>query len=97
MKVKTIKTINKEMVRSICIDNDLYTSGDCKAYENMLYKLCKGKATDKKVLEIATDIYTHSNKDRFEGYTVIESIESIMWHIYNKCIYTEVHIEKEYK
>lgn len=92
MKVQTNKTIDCEKVRNICIDNDLYTSGDCKSYENMLYKLCKGKATDKRILEIATDIYNHSNIDRFEGYTDIEAIENIMWHIYNKCLYIEIHL-----
>ena len=82
MNIKETRTIRHEKVRTMCIQNDLYTCGTNEEYAYLLFTLCDNseETTTEKLLEIATDIKNHSNTDM--------EITNIMFFLANECCYT---------
>lgn len=76
--------IDKEEVRSMCIRNRFYTSGDCEAYANM-FKKCNKKPTTAVLADIAKDIWSHSTD---EALADLESFVNIMDMLYSRCVVT---------
>ena len=76
-------------VREECISHNWYTRGSNKAYEYMLFTLCKGRTLED-VYRVANDIYEHSDKERIDNYFVTgvkEPVKCIMDYIINECTY----------
>ena len=73
---KIRKTLRPEDVRQVCIENNYYTRGDCKAYEEMFSMLdYRSKVSDSNIssgrlYDIAEDIKDHSDTE--------DTIEDIM-------------------
>jgi hypothetical protein len=65
MKLVEKRVISANSLRSLCIENDWYTGGDCEEYENLLYNLAenKGNLTTDDVIAIASDILEHSETE----------------------------------
>ena len=54
--------LTAEKVREVCIKRNLYTMGDCMAYEKMLSKCTSyGVTDDKTFFEIVEDIAEHTD------------------------------------
>lgn len=68
MTLKETRRIDAMALRSICIEHQFYTCGDCEDYDNML-NMVYSKSHETKsltsslVLKIATDIAEHSDMD----------------------------------
>lgn len=86
------RTINRDKVRQYCIENNYYTCGDCEEYEQMLDKCSNydssNCATDEEILDIARDIWEHSDMDEYLASG--GDWESFVWGIFNYCIRFEV-------
>ncbi len=61
---KTRKSINRDDLRNLCIRQEYYTRGDCKAYEELLDFVTDRNITDTDIIAIADNIYDHSDIDR---------------------------------
>lgn len=72
--------IDTVKVRSLCIDNNYYTCGDCTAYNNM-FTMCENATTPEDIKGIAKDIADHSNVEDDKQ----EFIDNIVFLILNKC------------
>ena len=87
MKTPNI-TVNRQWsaskVRQVCIDNDLYTSGDNEDYSNMLDCVRDFYPDTENLYLIAMDIYKHS-----KGQTVT----NIMYLLENKAVTTTFEID----
>ena len=59
-ELRFIHTLSMTKVRKMCIDNDYYTAGDCRAYSNMFDMFYEKDVTPELVREIAVDIKNHS-------------------------------------
>lgn len=93
MKLKETRTIDAGKVRAMCIRNDYYINGTNEQYSKML-DMCRD---NKPILEIAKDIFNHSNirKALFEtGCKELEILENICFQLINDCTYTIVTIEE---
>lgn len=93
MKIKEMKRININEVRSICIHNDWYTCGTIAEYDKM-FEMCKAfKGTTKELYAIAKDIVEKSDMSRYykSGLTNNEVIENVMCFIANDA--TEISYE----
>lgn len=106
MKIKKITTISLEEIYRLCNDNGYYTRGDNASYDRMLHmpyeydyadnRLCLKDMKDEDYIEIAQDIFEHSNVEKLTeecGITETELMESILSGLYNYS-YTKVKIEK---
>lgn len=86
MKIKEIKRIDTDKLRSMCIKNNWYTAGTNEDYSNM-FKMCeKGNITTNQLFKIAKDIYEHTNVDRAEQgcsseYSDNENILNMMIYV----------------
>lgn len=61
MKRTLIKKLYFNDVRELCINNNYYTNGDNKSYNNLCdYIVSKTTITDNNLLHIAEDIKKHS-------------------------------------
>ncbi len=63
---REVRRIFAEDLRELCIRNNWYTRGDCKAYSHLLNELAheKENITTDDIVEIAQDILEHSNTDQ---------------------------------
>ncbi len=59
------RLLNWDDVRKVCIQNDYYTFGDNKDYEEMLgYVMKLNNCTDEDLIGIAQDIFNHTDIER---------------------------------
>lgn len=86
MKLKEVRAIDCEKVRSMCIRLDLYDCGTNEDYSNLLFSLCSNEheMNTSQILKIAEDILIHSDSE-------IE-LTSIMFNLINDCCYTFVEV-----
>lgn len=63
---REVRRIFAKDLRELCIRNNWYTRGDCKAYSHLLNELAheKENITTDDIVEIAQDILEHSNTDQ---------------------------------
>ena len=104
MKVKSVVVRNyleTSKLRQVCVDNDYYTRGDNYAYDKMFRKLWDvdnpKELTNEKLIDIAQDIFDHSNIERIMrdyGCGEEEVLNSIMFNLVNAC-YQLVEVEYE--
>lgn len=95
MEVTTVRRIDREIVRRVCIEHDYYTHGDCRAYDALLDSI-PSEIDDKEFIRIAKDIYDHSDIDKICGsYGCDEetAMESILFNLYNAS-WTQVTVHK---
>lgn len=86
------KTWHPKRVRQCCIDNQWYTRGTNKDYEEMLDYVRDTKPTIENIFTVAKDIYDHSDFDsRFD--TEDEVVEAIMFTLNREAIVTSYFIE----
>lgn len=83
MKFTETRTMNSSKLRSICIKMDWYTRGTNEEYSNLFAKLhddmgCPVHLTTEKLVEIAEDIWEHSE---IQDYT----IESVLFELARTC------------
>lgn len=83
MKFVETRTLTASKLRSLCIKNDWYTCGDNEDYENLFDRLtdcygCPVHMTTEKLVEIATDIWEHSEITDY-------SIETVLFHLAVTC------------
>ncbi len=76
MKYTERRTLYATDLRAACVNNDWYTNGTNAEYDTLFSKLrdADGKYADmttEKLAEIATDIYTHSERENAEEITYI--------------------------
>lgn len=98
MKVKEIRRLDTDKLRSMCIKNNWYTSGSNEDYINM-FKMCeKDNITINQLFKIAKDIYEHTNVDRAtqgcsNEYSDNDNILNMMIYI-NDCTYVFYEMTK---
>ena len=98
MKVKEIKRIDTDKLRSICIKNNWYTKGTTADYSNM-FKMCeRDNITVNQLYKIAKDIYEHTNVATVKqgcsnGYSDNENILNMMIYV-NDCSYVFYKIDE---
>ena len=63
MKERFEHTLSAMKVRSMCIDNEYYTAGDCRAYENMFDMFMGKEVTPALLRKVAKDIKAHSHTE----------------------------------
>lgn len=91
MKVKEIKRIDCDKLRSMCIRCNWYTAGNAEAYNSMFEMCRKNNVTTSQLFKIAKNIYEHTNVDSArEGcskdYSDNENILNMMIYV-NDCTY----------
>lgn len=89
MKIRTKRMWNSTDVRQMCIDHQLYTAGDTRAYSKMLEKVTELNPTPKSLYTIAKDILEHSNPD-LAG----DDVTAIMFLLENEVVKTFYEIEE---
>lgn len=65
-------------VRQACIHNDLYTRGDCEAYEKMLNMVERTAPTTKAMYLVAKDIQAHSKDQTITNVMFILEREAVI-------------------
>lgn len=92
--------ISASKVRTMCINNSLYTKGTNEEYFNM-FKMCKEySGNDEELSKIAWDIIDHSDSDELEDFgfeTIYEIVAWIMGMILNDCTYISFKVKEEEK
>lgn len=93
-KVNVGYLIDWQKVRELCIKRNWYTMGTNEEYEHLLLEVIpEGLADIDNVMEIASDIYNHTDvqliKDE-SGYDTPEVLGMIASDILNRCTYTGV-------
>ena len=63
MREKFEMTLRTADVRQLCIRNDYYTCGDCRAYENMFNMFYAKSVTPALLRKVANDIKSHSDTE----------------------------------
>ena len=71
-------------VRQVCVDNDLYTCGDCEEYSHMLDRVRELEPTYENICVISKDIMAHS-KD--------QTVTNIMYLLENCAVTTTFEID----
>lgn len=91
MKIVENRMFDLTKVRAMCIKYEYYTSGTNEEYIRMFQKC----GLNYSVLDIAKDIFEHSNKEKimYDGDSEKEILESICFNLINECTYTLVNIE----
>lgn len=56
-------------VQELCIAEQWYTRGDCRAYDHLFELVRAGSRTLEEVIEVAQDIFEHSDVERIEQDT----------------------------
>lgn len=99
VKYEQKKWFSIEKVRQFCIDFNLYTAGDNKAYSKMFAKCQEFSGTDEELAQIAWDIVDHSDSEELEDYgfeSVYEIVAMIMSELSDRCICTRyIAVETE--
>ena len=94
--IKVTSWISSSKVRDMCIKYRYYTCGDCKAYEDMLFKAEHLDASDlEAVLEIAEDIYWHSTLKDDKEYPKKDCLEGLVHMLLAECVAMYVDIDRE--
>lgn len=91
MKLVETRKLEVGKVRVMCIRNNYYTFGTNEDYDKMFCK-CENN----NILEIASDILEHSDKERLmhqSGCSEREVLENICFQLINDCCYTCVEIK----
>lgn len=66
---KEIRKLHADTLRGLCIAKNWYTRGTCEEYENLL-KMCDNEnITTDMIVEIATDIMSHSADSEERPFT----------------------------
>lgn len=83
MKFTETRTLTSSKLRLLCIKNDWYTCGDNDDYDRLFDRLtdccgCPEHMTTDKLVEIATDIWEHSE---ITDYT----IETVLFELARAC------------
>ena len=84
-------------IRSMCVRQNLYTMGDCEAYDKMLSFVRDTNPTMENMVVVANDILEHSDVEkRCRMYGVDESgvFENILFEI-GKCVTHFYELEGE--
>ena len=98
MKLTTIRNLDCDKVREMCIVNDYCTFADNDIYTSILLQ-CSSKRyniSDTDLLEIAKRIHMHSDYDTCAGIfglTRKEFLERIVFQLVNDCCYTVIKID----
>ena len=95
MKVTTVRRIDSDKVRQVCIEHNYYTRGDVRAYERLL-ETVPSEPTDAEFVRMAQNIYGHSDIDRIcgeYGCDEQEVMESILFNLYNAS-WTQVKVSE---
>ena len=79
MKYLERRTLHADDLRSLCIRKNWYTNGTNEEYWNLFRRLSENymsaEMTTEKLVEIATDIYNHSDEaDCTDGFMEITDI-----------------------
>lgn len=83
---REVRKLNADDLRSLCIKECWYTRGSCVEYINLLKHVDKIEdVTTDDIVEIASDIYSHSNIEDF-GYTMSDVILNIMFKLGKICV-----------
>lgn len=87
---KEIRTISACTLRSLCIEENWYTSGTNEEYENLLNMTNKDNITTDDIVEMATDIIEHSDEavkfyKECAGLTLSDCYTHVMFLIAEKC------------
>lgn len=81
-----VKT-DSSMIRALCIRQNWYTDGTCRAYDNLLNYCEDHKVLDEDALDfIAWDIFNHSTNFDY-SYSSDENVENIKYYILNDATY----------
>ena len=84
---------SRQNIWQMCVNHQFYTRGDISAYEEMLDSVPDyDELTDDKLVDIATDIYYHSEK-RTDLYSKSEILENLIYIIVNEACYYAVEME----
>lgn len=91
MKFKETRTMSASKLRALCIQRNWYTRGTNEEYSRLFDKLndccgCPEHLTTEKLVEIAEDIWDHSN---ITDYT----IETVLFELARNC-YTYFDIDE---
>ena len=78
-KIEATRLWSERTVRNVCVNNNLYTLGDCYEYEEMLTKVRGCHPTYESIFEIAVDIFNHSED---------QTITNIMYLLENYAVFT---------
>lgn len=84
--IKENRFWSRERVRQACINNELYTCGDCEEYEHMLDCVNKLYPNTENIYFIAKDIAEHSND---------QAISNVMYILVNEAVITTFELEDE--
>lgn len=95
--MKEIRCIENMKVRQMCIDEQFYTRGTNKEYENLLFNLCeKTDLSLDDIEKIARDILDHSDledKEMEYGVGYDDLLLNLMGNLINDCCYSYVNRE----
>ena len=82
IKVKEVRVLSAQDLRSLCIENNYYTRGDNEEYSNLFEWVGKQhNMTTTKIMQVAQDIFEHSSaKVQSE-----QDIESIAFNVARVC------------
>lgn len=87
--MKEIRRIDNMKVRQYCINENYYTCGTCKEYENLLFNLCNLEEVTLDDLEtIAADILVHSvweKKAEEYGFNYDDLLKCVISDLINDC------------
>lgn len=94
MKIKEMKHLFPDDVRTLCIEHNWYTNGTSDEFCQMLDSIRKRKnITANFIYTIACDIFVHSNLKDW-GENIDDVLENLMCYIINDCVRTSVTIER---
>lgn len=87
---KEVRYLGASQLRALCIKEDWYTGGTNKEYAELLDKAENENITTDDIVEMATDIYEHSEEamsrlKRAAGYDMSECLKHIMFAIAERC------------
>ena len=84
-------TINAEDVRRFCINNNLYTRGDCEDYAKMLKTVGKADScTPQLIIAIAKDIAEHSDE---QDSKINLSLGNIAFYLCEDVMHTSLELD----
>lgn len=68
---KVVRIITMGKLRDLCIEKGWYTNANNVAYSNMLHMAKKADITSDDIVEIATDIISHSSNLSLYDFTYV--------------------------
>lgn len=78
---KIVRTLSLTKVRTLCVENDLYTCGCNEEYDEMFQK-CRKVKTDADIYDVALDIVQHSCYGPVED---MGGLEQLLWELATNC------------